>query len=697
MKQKFFSIVVLFLFVVSVSPVRAGTLDSLGSLAPTGYTLDDIYERLTTNATAVSGDHSLSPSSDPTPTFSSLSDIYGAIPTIFPDTVKDGTSYLGVTGTLLPNGGTASVSDLFSGSTAHLDGDWTLDTGTLTLACATETFDGSSNLVGDLYDGNGDGSDRFCMTASGDAGADEILAGRIAWVDGVPLSGSMVDRGAQTIIPTASDQAIAEGFHNGLGIVEGDSDLISANIRAGVNLFGINGDSDVVDTSSGTASADQILDGEIAYVDGAEITGTFASQEKTANTEGEEIEPDSGNWLSKVTVAITNLLPGNIKKGITVGGVVGTAESGFPGSGWEPEASGDGSVALNQEECNDASDWEWFEDGNGDGDTSDSGDGVCVKVTTENSDSWNGAKQVTPNNLGDTTATSGTANSVTRSGAGWSEGIYESHIAKIMSGTASGCWGIVKTNTADTITVYGSWLSSGYASDCGVPDATSHFAIFDDAGQYDNSFLGDYTCEGDFPNGTVVHHSYPTSGVSAIETADCYDGRRDLLPEEVDRAILSGGAESVDATTLTDTDLQMEDNLFVGQKLLITGGTGEGSYGRIESHTETVFTVESWSGDTPDTDSQYALVYVIPHPGYNPNAYITGGGNNPKGVMGPLRQSTFESWQGTRLPTADDFFGFCGYKDGGSDYETGGNALSADKSYGNHGGQSGRTDELWSM
>jgi len=52
------------------------------------------------------------------------------------------------------------------------------------------------------------------------------------------------------------------------------------------------------------------------------------------------------------------------------------------------------------------------------------------------------------------------------------------------------------------------------------------------------------------------------------------------------------------------------------------------------------------------------------------------------------------NWKGTRLPTASDFFGFCGYKDGGSNYESTTGTYTADKTYGNYGGQVGRTDEF---
>ena len=105
--------------------------------------------------------------------------------------IKSGIAIFGVTGTLLPNTGTATVADLFNSKTAHLTSDWNLDTGTLNLACNTTTFDGVSNLVGDAYDGTGTGLDRWCITNTGDALAGDILSGKKAWIDGIEVTGTM--------------------------------------------------------------------------------------------------------------------------------------------------------------------------------------------------------------------------------------------------------------------------------------------------------------------------------------------------------------------------------------------------------------------------------------------------------------------------------------------------------------------------
>ena len=203
----------------------------------------------------------------------------------------------------------------------------------------------------------------------------------------------------------------------------------------------------------------------------------------------------------------------------------------WPGRGWVASSSGNASVALTREACDAASGWEWFEDGNGNGDYIDPEDGICVQT------------------------------------------------AAVSSGVL--CW-------------------NGE----------------DNASDIDNSYIAAYTCSGYFPNGTVASYSGINSGGLADNTwndgdcalcqADCYDGRKDL-PDQ-------GGYTAPDATCTSN----------------------EACY------------------------------------------------------EGPITPEVLKNWKGTRLPTSQDFYGFCGYKDGGSDYETG---CSSDTTLGDYGQMVGRTDE----
>jgi hypothetical protein len=613
----FLSILLSTLVVATV--VRAGTITPPGG-APAAkfYTITEIYNFIAASTTATEGTHDFTFSNSLSGTGHTLTEIYNALAgLITANKVKFGTTYLGVAGSLTPDGGTAGVTDLFNGQTANLTNDWVLDTGTLNLACNTATFDGTGNLVADAYDGAGNGTNRWCMTNSGTAVAADMLSGKVAWINGIAITGSAT---------------------------------------AGVNVTGGNG----------------LL--TFTVPDGL-YTGS-----KTA------------------TAADTKLVAGNIKKATSIFGTAGSY-SGYPGTGWT-------GTPITQAAC-DAQQptWYWFEDANGDGTTTGSEDGICVKATLASGGSWNGSMKIGTTDITAQAATNGTANSITKNLAGWTTNAYANEVVKITGGTAIGCWGVIKSNTTDTITVYGSWLSSAYDSNCGTPDATSVFTVVQDGfDTYDNSWIGDWTCTGSFPNGTVVWGSFPTTarvGAATIALAmtDCYDGQRDLLPTELNRAVVTGTATAADATSITDTSKALNVNGWVGQKVLITGGTGVGGSGRIESNNAISITVSAWAGGTPALGSTFAIVYLIPHADLNPSTQVDGDNDDQaNGNNGPLNKEVLKNWKGTRLPTFADYFGYCGYNGNGiaggtGSYSTTPSASTADKSFGNQGGQVGRTDE----
>jgi hypothetical protein len=510
------------------------------------------------------------------------------------------------------------------------------------------------------------------VPSGGTATTSNVLSGKTYFgdsqTDWILQTGAMADNGTFALTASSSDQSVTAGYYSG-GTLDGDADLVAGNISNGVNIFGVIGNL-IAGYLYGDSDASKVL--------------TSATGNDGANS-----------YLA------TNLNNNTVKKGISYGvGPTTGAYSGYPGTAWS-------GIAITQAAC-DAQNptWYWFADGNGDGDTTDPEDGVCVRATAVISLSWNGSEQMAATAITAQAATAGTANSITKDIAGWTANAYTDMVVDITSGTASGCWGIAKSNTTDTITVYGSWLSSAYASSCGTPDATSVFSVEDDGfALYDNSWIGDWTCTGSFPSGAPSWGSYPTSakagsGNIALAIADCYDGTRDLLPTEASRAVKTGTATATSTTSITDSSLSLDTNAWVGQKVLITGGTGSGGYGRIESNTNTgIITVDGWTGGDPDTGSTFAIVYLIPHATYNPNTDVDGDDNDQlNGNNGPLTPEVLNNWKGTRLPTASDFFGFCGYNstDGSGDgsYENTTGTYTADKTYGNFGGQVGRTDEF---
>ena len=113
-------------------------------------------------------------------------------------------------------------------------------------------------------------------------GVAEVLAGKTFWglTSGAwgLRTGTMINNGAgETIIPGTTDQTMAAGYWSSNNTVSDDADLVSGNIRSGVSIFAVSGNSNVVDTNSGNAVAGDILSDKKAWVDGSEVTGSLGS------------------------------------------------------------------------------------------------------------------------------------------------------------------------------------------------------------------------------------------------------------------------------------------------------------------------------------------------------------------------------------------------------------------------------------
>ena len=90
----------------------------------------------------------------------------------------------------------------------------------------------------------------------GNATTADVLDGKTFSSDmATCLIGTMPNRGGTNYTPTTTDQTIVAGYYDGSGKVEGDSNLVSENIRSGVSIFGVAVDTNVVETSSGDAVA----------------------------------------------------------------------------------------------------------------------------------------------------------------------------------------------------------------------------------------------------------------------------------------------------------------------------------------------------------------------------------------------------------------------------------------------------------
>jgi uncharacterized protein DUF1566 len=171
------------------------------------------------------------------------------------------------------------------------------------------------------------------------ATSQQCLAGRRYWslqpASWGARTGTMPDFGAESLMPGTAPQPISLGYHNGLGEVAGDTDLVSGNIRAGVEIFGVAGDPNVVDTSSGDAVAGELVAGRRAWIDGAEITGSLASQVLSPESSAVPAGLYAGTTLEAVD---SDLISANLRAGVTVFGIAGApavvdTSSGDAGAG----------------------------------------------------------------------------------------------------------------------------------------------------------------------------------------------------------------------------------------------------------------------------------------------------------------------------------------------------------------------------
>lgn len=100
--------------------------------------------------------------------------------------------------------------------------------------------------------------------------ATRMKTGDIAFVNGSKIIGS----GTKTL--SDANDTVAEGYYAATTLSAVDTNLATANIKAGVTIFGIAGKTEVVDTteSSDPATAADIASGKIAFVNGVKLIGT---------------------------------------------------------------------------------------------------------------------------------------------------------------------------------------------------------------------------------------------------------------------------------------------------------------------------------------------------------------------------------------------------------------------------------------
>ena len=186
--------------------------------------------------------------------------------------------------------------------------------------------------------------------ASADLTSSVILSGYSAYDgDGNLVAGSIASKDAATYNTSTSDQTIASGqYLSGAQTIKAvtTSNISAANVKYGVTIkVGDVNDDDRIASATGTftssstvsggqtgAGSAQILSGYSAFIDGAEVQGSIASNGSTSGTistkAGTVAIPagyTTGGTVSISSTEQAKIIAGNIKSGITILGVSGSS------------------------------------------------------------------------------------------------------------------------------------------------------------------------------------------------------------------------------------------------------------------------------------------------------------------------------------------------------------------------------------
>ena len=116
---------------------------------------------------------------------------------------------------------------------------------------------------------------------------------------------------------------MSAGYYAATTLSTVDPDLATANIKGGTTIFGVAGKTEVVDTTSGDATASDLLLGKKAWVDGVEVMGNIATRTLSAANDTVSAGYYAATTLSAVD---PDLATGNIRGGTTIFGVAGKTE-----------------------------------------------------------------------------------------------------------------------------------------------------------------------------------------------------------------------------------------------------------------------------------------------------------------------------------------------------------------------------------
>ena len=189
---------------------------------------------------------------------------------------------------------------------------------TTTQVFDTKVIDAIGNATTQVFDTK-------VIDAMDNATIAEVLIGKtFSNQSSVGLTGIMPNHGAITYTPTTIEQPIATGYHDGSSIVKGDISLIPDNIRKDTNIFGITGN---IIEATGNATVAEVLSGKVfSNSSSAGLIGTMQNHGAVKITPTTIVQPIAAGYHdgSGIVKGEPNLIPENIRKGITIYGVMGT-------------------------------------------------------------------------------------------------------------------------------------------------------------------------------------------------------------------------------------------------------------------------------------------------------------------------------------------------------------------------------------
>nr|WP_288825485.1 hypothetical protein [uncultured Clostridium sp.] len=187
-------------------------------------------------------------------------------------------------------------------------------------ATRADLLKGYTAVTGDSDDEATEGT----LELTGDAADSQVLAGKTYYNTNPKFkrTGSMVNQGAVSqVLNAGGSYTVPSGYHNGSGKVTANS---------------------LTSQTPGSASAGHILSGQTAWVNGSKLTGNIPYQNADVSGTDRAWATNISCWegvaclgvrnahylngVNWIQGNISNFYAGNIKKGVNMGGLVGTFE-----------------------------------------------------------------------------------------------------------------------------------------------------------------------------------------------------------------------------------------------------------------------------------------------------------------------------------------------------------------------------------